>query len=44
MTRDIRHYENRITLLESRPKENQRIIAKSKRKIRILGRKEKTSI
>jgi hypothetical protein len=39
MVRDIRHYKNRISLLESRPKDNQRIIAKLKRKIKILERK-----
>ena len=40
MVRDKRHYENRIALLESRPKDNQRVIAKLKRKIAILERKE----
>lgn len=39
MTRDIRHYENRIALLEGRQRDNQRIVAKLKRKIKILKRK-----
>ena len=40
MVRDIRHYENRIALLKSRPKDNQRVVAKLERKIRILKQKE----
>lgn len=34
--------ENRITLLENRPKENSRIIKKLKRQLRNLEKKENT--
>lgn len=36
MLRDKLYYENRINLLSNRAKENQRIIAKLKRKLRQL--------
>ncbi len=42
MIRDIRHYQNRIELMEGRAgRENGRIIAKCKRKIRNLQKQNK---
>ena len=41
MIRDIRYYQNRITLLEARSgRENGNIVRKLKRKIRSLQKKE----